>query len=60
MHSKGIEMDYEEIHEIIAKYSLDDPVAEIMSDYIKSLKNPILDTEEKIDEYINEELEYLE
>jgi len=49
-HSKGIEMDYEEIQEIIANYSLDDPEEEIMAIYLKDLKNPIIEPELEFDD----------
>jgi hypothetical protein len=54
-HSKGIEKDYDEIQKVLSKYSLDDPVEEIMSEYVRELKNPIIDTEEELNEYIDSE-----
>ena len=41
MHSIGIEKEFEDIKEIVEKYSLDDPKEEIMADYLEAILNPI-------------------
>ena len=40
-HSIGIEKEFEEVKEIIKKYSLDDPKEEIMAGYLEEILNPI-------------------
>lgn len=41
LHSRGIELEFEDIKEIVSNYSLDDPEEEIMAEYLAGLLNPV-------------------
>ncbi|MCE7742155.1 MAG: hypothetical protein GOP50_06820 [Candidatus Heimdallarchaeota archaeon] len=40
-HSKGIEMEFEDIRDLVESYAIDDPKEEIMAEYLKGILNPI-------------------